>query len=194
LEKQIEDMRVLEIDEVGVKQNLNCAIRIIDDAIESNKLTKKQVLMLVDKICVHEDGGLDIYLKGDLHELCNNYFKIGDSKICKIKELLYDFILQDTNKIVTRDAAAYIRKNGVKLTFESLSKIVKEEVLEQNIIARNPMNRGYRLIGDIKDLERVLLSNNFDGNTRWLHHNIVIKVIASLSEWIQSMEYKKRLF
>lgn len=194
LEKQIEDMRVLEIDEVSVKQNLNCAIRIIDDAIDSNKLTKKQVLMLIDKICVHEDGGLDIYLKGDLHELCNNYFKIGDAKICKIKELLYNFILQDTNKIVTRDAAAYIRKNGVKLTFESLSKIVKEELLQQNIIARNPMNRGYRLIGDIKDLERVLLSNNFEGYTRWLSNDVVIKVMASLSKWIQSMEYKKKLF
>ena len=194
LERQIEDIKILAIDEVNTKKNLNCAIGIIDDAIASKTLTKKQVLMLVDKICVHEDGGLDIYLKGDLHELCNNYFKMEDAKINKIKALLYEFILQDTNKIVTRDAATYMRNNGIKLTFESLSKIVKEELLEQNIITRNPMNRGYRLIGNVKDLERILLSNNIVGDTRWLHHDNVIKVIASLSRWVQNMEYKKKLF
>lgn len=195
LEQQIADMQNIAIDEIEVRKNLNSAISIINNVLVTQKVTKKQVLMLVEKIIVHEDGGLDIYLKGNLHDLCNNYFKVGESKIRKIKELLYEFILKDTNKIITRNAAFYMREQGIKLTFESLSKIVKEELLEQGIVQRNPMNRGYKLIADVKELERVLLGDNVADYTRWKSHNdVIFKIAKSIGLWIGDISYKKTVF
>ena len=195
LEQQLADMQNIAIDEIEIRKNLNSAISIINNVLTTQKVTKKQVLMLVEKIIVHEDGGLDIYLKGNLHDLCNNYFKVGASKIRKIKELLYEFILKDTDKIVTRNAAFYIREQGLSLTFESLSKIVKEELLEQGIVQRNPMNRGYKLIADVKELERVLLGDNVVGSARWKGNNSVIfKIAESIGLWIGDISYKKTIF
>lgn len=195
LEQQIADMQNIAIDEIEVRKNLNSAISIINNVLITQKITKKQVLMLVEKINVYEDGGLDIYLKGNLHDLCNNYFKVGESKIRKIKELLYEFILKDTDKIVTRNAAFYMRQQGIKLTFESLSKIVKEELLEQGIVQRNPMNRGYKLIADVKELKCVLLGDNVIDNTRWKSHNdVIFKIAESIGLWIGDISYKKTVF
>ena len=196
LEKQIEDIQNDEIDEINIKKDLNFAISIINDIITTSKLTKKQILILVDKINVHEDGGLDIYLKGNLHELCHNYFKVGETKVRKIKTLLYDFILQNPDKIITRNAAFYMRENGIKLTFESLSKIVKEELLAQNIITKNPMNRGYKLTGTVEELERVLLYNNVVVYTRRLaNNNDIFKTLISISNWVNEIsDSKKKLF
>lgn len=195
LEQQIADMQNVAIDEIEVRKNLNGAISIINNVLTTQQITKKQVLMLVDKINVYEDGGLDIYLKGNLHDLCNNYFKVGASKIRKIKELLYEFILKDPEKIITRNAAFYMREQGIKLTFESLSKIVKEELLEQGIIQRNPMNRGYKLIADVKELERVLIGDNVIGYTRWEGNNdVIFKIAESIGLWIGDISYKKTVF
>lgn len=195
LEQQIADMQNIAIDEIEVRKNLNSAISIINNVLATQKVTKKQVLMLVERINVYEDGGLDIYLKGNLHDLCNNYFKVGASKIRKIKELLYEFILKDTDKIVTRNAAFYIREQGLSLTFESLSKIVKEELLEKGIVQRNPMNRGYKLIADVKELERVLLGDNVVDHARWQNDNSVIfKIAESIGLWIGDISYKKTVF
>lgn len=195
LEQQIAYMQNIAIDEIEVRKNLNGAISIINNVLTTQKITKKQVLMLVEKINVYEDGGLDIYLKGNLHDLCNNYFKVGASKIRKIKELLYEFILKDTDKIITRNAAFYMREQGIKLTFESLSKIVKEELLEQGIIQRNPMNRGYKLIADVKELERVLLGDNVADYTRWESNNsVILKIAESIGLWIGDISYKKTVF
>ena len=197
LERQIADIQNIEIEEVNIRKNLNFSISVINNALNSQKLTKKQVLTLIDRINVHEDGGLDIFLKGNLHELCTNYFKMGDTKIRKIKSLLYEFILQDTQKIITRNAAFYMRENGIKLTFESLSKIVKEELLNAGLIAKNPMNRGYRLIADISEIERVLIGNNVVDYTRWLCHNCdIFGILNSINEWVARVEYEgqKNLF
>lgn len=63
LEKQIYDQGQIAIDEVKTKQNLNSALALINSIIDTRELTKKQVLLLVDKIIVHEDTSIDFYLK-----------------------------------------------------------------------------------------------------------------------------------
>lgn len=63
LEKQIYDQGQIAIDEVKTKQNLNSALALINSIIDTRELNKKQVLLLVDKIIVHEDISIDFYLK-----------------------------------------------------------------------------------------------------------------------------------
>ena len=60
LEKQLEDKKRLTIDESKMKENVNIAISMIDELLNSKNVTKKQILMLVERIDVHEDSGVDI--------------------------------------------------------------------------------------------------------------------------------------
>ena len=94
---------------------------IISVTILSEELTKKQVMLLINKIVVHEDTGIDIYLKGDLHKICNNYFRVSESKRDKIKRLTYDFIMQNPKKFITNDGAIYIRERGIKISYKTFS-------------------------------------------------------------------------
>ena len=43
-----------------MKENVNIAISMIDELLNSKNVTKKQILMLVERIDVHEDSGVDI--------------------------------------------------------------------------------------------------------------------------------------
>lgn len=195
IEKQISDLQETTAKEVDIRKGLNSAMNIIKDIIRNNDLTKKQILMIVDKIVVHEDSAVDIYLKGNLQAICENHFKLSDHKTDKIKKLLYDFILQNPDRIVTRDAAMYIRSQGVPLVFDTLSEIVKTELLENNIVVRRQGNHGYRLISDVDTLSRKLLTNIDLYNNRCnCNNSVIIETANSVCKWIKEISYKNKRF
>ena len=195
LEKQIEDQENIAIDEVEIKKSLNSALSIINNILTTKKLTKKQVLTLVDKITVYEDNGIDIYLKGNLHELCNNYFKISDNKLHKIKRYICEFILENPNKFITNDVTVSVRNKGIPLTYKTVSKIIKEDLLENKLIEIRPANHGYKLVATPEELKSTLLFNNVASNSRWqCKNNVIIDIAHSVSQWINGLAYKKELF
>jgi hypothetical protein len=83
-ELQSATARIDEIEEeasqnVDMKKELSSVLDIFDNIITSKTLTRRQIETIVEKILVHEDGGMDIFLKGDLHELCTNYIQFKSS-------------------------------------------------------------------------------------------------------------------
>ena len=124
LEKQIEDRQTITFEEAKIKEDINAALTIINNVIESKNITKKQILMLVKKIIVHEDSGIDIYLNGDLHRLSNNYFKVSDTRINKIKKHLFDYIAAHPEKFTKDECTIYVKKQGVKVHYKIISKII----------------------------------------------------------------------
>ena len=197
LEKQLFTQQEIALDEVETKKSLNTALSIINDVIYTKKLTKKQVLMLVDKITVYENGGVDIYLKGNLHDICNNYFKITENKLNKVRKHLYDYIVDHQEKFVANDCTTYIREQGVKLTHRTITKELKE-LRDSGLIEIRPMNRGFKLSGSIQDLECKLLNNNVVGTGRWWrNNNDKIELLIKVNSWIKrvmSGNTKKHLF
>lgn len=194
LEKQLNDQHQIALDEVEIKNNLNNALSIINNIISSEIITKKQVLMLVDKIVVHEDAGIDIYLKGDLHKICDNYFRVTDSHKNRLKKLIYEYIIENPEKFTTNECEVYVREHGYKISYKKVSKVLKEELLANKLIEVRPMNHGYKLIVAPDELKAKFIPHTVVDISRWLGHNNVINVIASISEWIQTMEYKKNIF
>ena len=194
LEKQIYDQQQIAIDEVKTKQNLNSALNLINSIIDAQELTKKQVLLLVDKIIVHEDTSIDFYLKGDLHKICQGYFKVSGSKLSIIKRKMYEYILANKDGFNSNHCTVYIRNSGTKLTWKTVSKIINEELVNNNIIEFDKHLNAYKLIGTQKELEAALIPNTVMSIDRCIGHDNVIKIIASISEWAQSLEYKKNIF
>jgi uncharacterized membrane protein YheB (UPF0754 family) len=195
IEKQIMDNQDEELDDVKIKNGLNNAIAIIDDILTTKKLTKKQVLMLVDRINVYEDNGLDVILKGDLHELCNNYFRASDSRMNKIKKHICDYILANPDRIITADAAVYVRNNGIRLAYKTVSDLLKDELLAHGLIEYRASHRGFRIAATPEEIYRHLVSDNVVGITRWLcNNNDIIGIAHQVVAWIEGTKYKNNRF
>ena len=192
LEQQINELQQVAIDEVEMKNDLNNALSLISSVIESKELTKKQVLLLVDKIIVHEDTSIDFYLKGNLHEICQGYFKVSGSKLAIIKRKMYEYIMDNQERFTAKYCTVYIRNSGTKLTLNTVAKIINEELVAHNIVKLGA--HGYRLIGTQEELARLLIPNNVGDIHRCIGHDNVIKTISTISTWIRSLEYKKKIF
>ena len=193
LEKQLSDQNDFAQKEVNVKTNLNSALAIINEILLKGNITKKQTLMLIDKIIIHNDGGADIFLKGDLHKITNNYFHVGHKQETLVRRYLCEYILQNPDKFNTGDAIVYIRDNGAKISYGKISKILKQELVPENIIKIRPMNHGYQLIGTPEELKALLTPNINIDIARWLHHNNdIFETLVEISRWIASIQYKKK--
>lgn len=196
LEKQIDDQDKFAQQELKLKKNLNSALNIINEVIMSQQITRKQLLLLVDKVVVYEDSGVDIYLKGDLHKVANNYFKIGLRKYDKMKSLICDFILQSPEKFALTDAIIYLKDNGVGVSHRTVSKLFKDELLSDNMIRLRKSNRGYKMLCTEEELICKLKSHTVYDRGRWLrHNNETFKMLINISSWIdQISDNTKYLF
>jgi DNA invertase Pin-like site-specific DNA recombinase len=196
IEKQLRDQEDFAQNETNMKNNLNSALAIINEILFTKDITKKQMLLLVDKIVVYEDSGVDIYLKGDLHKITNNYFKVGHKKETLVKKYLCEFILQNPSKFITNDATVYIRDRGVRISYEKVSKILKNELLPANLVKIRPMNHGYELIGSEEELKGYLVPNIDAYIGGWLRHNSeVFATLTNISNWVaEILDDGKKLF
>ena len=182
--------------EVELKNNLNSALSIINDIVMSGQITQKQVLLLVEKIVVYEDTGIDIYLKGDLHKITDNYFKIGEKKLDTMKQLLYDFIMQNPKKFALVDAVVYMREHGLNTSHRTISRLFKEKILNNGMAKIRKSNHGYELVATTEELKSTLIPCIVDGRSRWLrHNNEIFETLVKISDWVSStQDTKKDLF
>lgn len=193
LEKQLNDQHQIALNEIELKQNLNSAMSIMNDILTSKEVTKKQVMLLVDKIVVYEDTGIDIYLKGDLHKLCNNYFHVSGSSYDMLKRLTYDFIMQNPKKFTTNEGEVYVREHGMRISYKRFSKLLKDELLSNGLIKIRPMNHGYELIATQEELKARLIPNNVANIGGWLCDNCdIFAVLIKTNEWIESIKYERQ--
>lgn len=192
LEQQLVDYQKNITDEVEMKKDLNGALSLINFVLASKELTKKQVMLLVDRIVVHEDTSIDFYLKGNLHEICQGYFKVNGSKLAIIKRKMYDYITEHPDKFSAKYCTIYIRNSGTKLTLKTVAKIINEELVANNMVKLTAY--GYKVIGSMEEIQRILIPNNVIDIHRCIGHDNVIKVISDICEWIDSMKCKKNVF
>lgn len=198
LEKQLNDQHQIELNEVEMRDNVNTALSMMYEIIHSKNLTKKQVMMIVDKIVVYEDTGIDIYLKGDLHKLASNYFKVSDNKMTKTKKLTYDFIMNSPEKFNTSEGHVYMREHGLVISYKRFSEFLKEELLSQGFIKIRPQNRGYKLIASEEELRAKLLHNNVTSIASGQgYNNEAFDLLVTINNWIDGIKTKvnkKNLF
>ena len=193
LQKQLDDQHHIALNEVEMKKNLNNAMSIIHDILGTKEITKKQVLLLVDKIVVHEDTGIDIYLKGDLHKLCNNYFHVSESNYDMLKRLTYEFIMKNPSKFTTNEGEVYVRQHGMQISYKRFSKLLRDELVANNLIKIRPMNHGYELIASPDELKAQLIPNNIANIGRSVCSNSeIFAVLFEINEWVKKIEYSKQ--
>lgn len=197
LNTQISDLQNRSSHENDRKKELKTAMDILDEILESREITRKQAEILIDKIVVYEDGAVDFYLKGDMHELCTNYIQY---KYARTSKLLYDFIeycKEHQDQIFIKAAAAQMRIQGNKIGSKNFHKFFHSFV-EQGYIVEN---EGYRNGFSIPDINKLIIATEVDqvmsDSPRVKYNVVTIELIDKICAWsrsISSIKKGKKLF
>lgn len=194
----IEDQKAEAFDNKEVYENMNTVLKIFDDILASEKITKKQIAAIVDKIIVHEDSGMDIYLKGDLHELCTNYIQFRASDKQRIMYYTIEYIEKNPDKIVQHEIHQYCKAHGCKIRVSNYHKILQMLIDDGHLVSNGSQKKGHRLATSIEELKKRYLDNIVGTSTPWLRHNdVTFELIEKINKWIKVMQVpkpKKTLF
>ncbi len=198
LKTQIQDQQANILQEDTIVQDLNGAMKIFNDIIHTQNITKRQITTIVDKIIVHEDNGLDIYLKGNLHELCTNYIQMKNTNKGKILQTTLDYIEKHQERFSQTSAFEYVKiyhhigyNNYVKIF-----NILKEyDYFEPN----EGYNKGYRLKVPFEKLKHDFNYHIIDYDSPWVTNNsVTLEMIISICKWVKDLQYsylyKKNVF
>ena len=192
LKTQLQDQQANVLQEDTMVQELNSAMDIFNNIINTQEITKRQITTIVDKIIVHEDGGLDIYLKGNLHELCTNYIQIKNTKKGKILATTLEYIEQHQDKFSPTSAFDYV-KIYHRIGYKNYIKIfnILIDYFEPNV----GYNQGYRLKVPFAKLKHDFDYHIIDYDSSWVHkNNVTLDMIIDICKWAQSLQYKKNRF
>jgi DNA invertase Pin-like site-specific DNA recombinase len=195
LKTQLEDKKSNMFDDNSIYKNLTSAMDIMTKIIETKDITKRQIATIVDKIVVHEDGGLDIYLKGNLHELCTNYvqYKMTDKE--KILAATLDYIKTTPDYIIPTAAWKYSRAQGCRVGYPNYFRIFSVLIKTGYVVKNEGYNKGYRLNRPFKTLYDDFKNNNIDYDASLCkNNNVTLENIKDICKWVQSLQYKKKLF
>ena len=197
LEKQINDILNIEAKEVELKSNFKSAIHLFDEIINTKQLTKKQALILIDKIIVYEDSTLDIYLKGDLHELCSNQINIISSLQDKLDRSTTNYILSNKQYITMYGAWKYAKSNDISIGYVKFSRYFNK-FIKNNILTKiEAPSKGYKYLSTDEALKKYTHYNNVvECKGCYTYNNVTLEILFAINDLGASYSrmYKKLLF
>ena len=192
LTTQIEDKRKEALNGNEIRKDLNSALEIFDSIIASENITKKQIAMIVDHIVVHEDGGVDIFLRGNLHELCTNYIMRKKTNKAQVLEATIEYIQKHPDQIMKSKACAYVRLCGNQIGNDNYGIIFQELVDAGYIVPNEGYHNGYR-VANLEQLINDTKHNIIVDDTPRIHNNIVtLGLIVNIQKWVSDICYKKK--
>lgn len=193
LTTQVDDKRKEALDGNEIRKDLNSALEIFDNIIATKNITKKQIATIVDHIVVHDDGGVDIFLKGDLHELCTNYIQYKSSNKMKILAATIEYIKKNPNNVMISKAGDYVRICGNHISRKNYEKVFNNLIEKGYLIANEGYHNGYSVV----DLDKLIhdAENNIiiDDAPRVHNNNVNLALIIKIQKWVSSMYYKKKV-
>lgn len=194
LTTQLDDMRSAALDGNETRKELNDVLDIFDEIITSQNITRKQVETIIDKIMVHDDGGLDIYLKGNLHELCTNYIQYKATNKEKVIGSIIEYAKTHPNNIIATKAESYARVCGNRISKQNFAKLLKELVAKGYLAENDGYRNGYRVV-DMDHFINSYKSGNVINEAPRIKHNIVtLDLINKICAWVRTTKKVKKLF
>ena len=202
IELQSISARIDEIEEeasnnLDVKKELTSVLAIFDEILASKELNRRQVETIVEKIIVHEDDGLDIYLKGDLHELCTNYIQFKSSSKDAIVENMIKYLKKHPDEIIVKKKCEkYVRAQGVRFDTNVFAKLYHNMIecgyLEIVYKAKGG-RKGCRVV-DVDKLKYALKDDTVMAySSRCQKLSVTIQFLHKICRWYKDIKpkYKK---
>ena len=169
--------------DVDMKKELTSVLAIFDEILASKTLNRRQVETIVEKIIVHEDDGLDIYLKGDLHELCTNYIQFKSSSKEAIVEAIVKYASIHVNEpIMQRRCEKYARAQGVRFDTTVFAKLYNN-MIEAGYLERISPRKGC-LVKDVDKLKQALKDDTVMAYTsRCQKNSVTLQFLHKIYQW-----------
>jgi hypothetical protein len=194
LTTQLNDMRVDALDGNETRKELNDVLDIFDEIVASEEMTRKQVETIIDKIMVYDDGGLDIFLKGNLHELCTNYIQYKATNKEKIIGAIVEYAKKSPDKIVRWPLENYVRSRGNRVSHQSLQKIL-ETLADQGYLEPNDgYQNGYRVVDLDKFIDAYNGGHVIPDGPRVQYNIVTLELIHKICTWVRTTRQVKKLF
>lgn len=194
LTTQLDDMRSTAMDGNETRKELHDVLDIFDEIIASEDLTRKQVETIIDKIIVYEDGGLDIFLKGNLHELCTNYIQYKATNKEKIIGIIIEYAKKDPDNLIRFQLESYIRACGSRISRKPLFKIM-ESLVNKGYLAHNDgYHTGYRVVDLDKFIDAYKRGVVIDEAPRIKYNIVTLDLINKICAWVKTTKKVKKLF
>ena len=192
----IEDFDEIEEEasnNLDVKKELTSVLAIFDEILASKTLNRRQVETIVEKIIVHEDDGLDIFLKGDLHELCTNYIQFkSTSKEAIVEAIIKYAMLHVGEPIMQKRCEKYARAQGVRCDTIVFAKLYNN-MIDAGYLERISPRKGC-LVKDIDKLKQALKDDTVMAySTRCQKLSVDIQFLHRICRWHKDIKpkYKK---
>ena len=181
-------------NDLDMKKELTSVLAIFDEILASKTLTRRQVETIVEKIIVHEDDGLDIYLKGDLHELCTNYIQFkSSSKEAIVESIIKYATLHVGEPILQRRCEKYARAQGVRFDTTVFAKLYNN-MIDAGYLERISPRKGC-LVKDIDKLKQALKDDTVMAYTsRCQHHIVTMQLLIKIHNWHKSSRPRFKKF
>ena len=179
---RIEELEESTIEYSDMKKELTSVLDIFDSIISSKSLSRRQIETIVDRIIVHEDDGLDIFLKGNLHELCTNYIQFKSSNKEQIVGAIIKYAETHRNCIMKKKCEKYIRTQGLKFDTNTFSKLY-DRLIEYKYLVQISERKGC-YVKDINLLKQAMTDDNVMAYTTRCQYNIVtIQLLIKIYNW-----------
>ncbi|MDD6640937.1 MAG: recombinase family protein [Erysipelotrichaceae bacterium] len=193
IENMLKDKRQIVQDDSEIKDNVTTVLDLVNDTLDSKELTKKQIALLVDHIDVHKDGSLDIYLYGDLHDICNNHIFIEQCEKDKMLEETVKEILKSPEYVSPTMIWKTIKSLGHHITYTRYRDLIFNKIFDINVLEPIGIKRGYRLAADKETLYSNLGLNIDAQYSTWcMTNNVTIDIILNISRFGGKIKYKNK--
>lgn len=140
LKTQIDEQQSVSQSTKEVKDGLNKALRLFDEIITSDKLTVKHLKLLVEKIVVNYNNGIDIYMNGNLNEVMSGHIDVSLSSVDIYKKAIIDTAFE-MQEFYLQDLYKAVREKGYKEGYFRTFMPIIDKLESAGVITRTPRNR-----------------------------------------------------
>lgn len=189
LKTQIDEQQSVSQSSKEVRNGLNKALLLFDEIITSDKLTVKQLKLLVDKIVVHYNGGIDIYMNGNLNEVMSGHIDISLGSIDIYKKAIIDTIFE-LKEFHFGELHKIVAKKGYKEGYYSVFMPIINKLESAGVIVRTPRPKDKNYISGTKEEAYMLFNLYTEGYIQGYRcaFNVTFMGLLKICKWARRLK------
>jgi len=171
------------------KKSMLTARELFQDILDSERLTKKQVALILNKIVVYEDGGLDFYLKANLDKLVTDKFTVKYCRTMQLTEDTYNYFYKENRKSVSAtNGWKHATNNGIRIGYANYKKFFQRFIDNKTIEPSKGYNKGYAVKSTKeKFCNDYKLHIDEDIPPCLPNNDVIVRIIKNVYEWISDV-------
>jgi DNA invertase Pin-like site-specific DNA recombinase len=185
LKTQIDEQQSVSKSSKDVKDGLNKALLLFDEIITSDQLTIKQLKLLIEKIVVHYNGGIDIYMNGNLNEIMSGHIDISLGSIDIYKKAVIDTMFE-MKEFFFQDLHKAVAQKGYKESYYGVFMPIINKLESAGIMVRTPRARDKNYISGTKEDAYMLFNLYTEGYIQGCActFNVTFTGLSKICKWI----------